>query len=141
MKQKPKSPHKKVVSPWQISGIEVRTTKSKGRGVFALKDFALGDVVEISPIIDLGRQDGEIVQCTRLGDYTFSSASYEENTVVALGYASLYNHSRNNNCDFLVGETSIVIKAVEAVKAGDELTFDYGWEDEDYERNGIDPES
>ena len=33
--------------------IEVKRTKNKGRGIFALRDFEIGEIIEKAPIINI----------------------------------------------------------------------------------------
>lgn len=61
----------------------------EARGVFALKDFRRGDVVERCPVVR--QSEGDIGG--NLTDYVFGLGDGEVG--VAMGYGSMYNHSAN----------------------------------------------
>ena len=112
-------------------GLVVRPGRH-GRGVFATRRFAKGDVVEECPTVEL--PDAEIRG--RLRDYVFSSVN-DDDIVLPLGYGMLYNHSSEPNLEYIQEEpTTITFLALRAVRPGDELTIDYGeewWEARDEE--------
>ncbi len=104
--------------------IAVRTIPGKGRGVVATDWIAPGETVECSPILICPA--GAIPETGHpLSDYVFG---YGEDLAVGLGYASLYNHSRNPNCRWEFDDVLPVIRiiALREIVAGDELTIDYG---------------
>ena len=77
-------------------GAAVRVGKSRhGRGVFATRDIAEGETVEICPTLEV---EDTAVSGT-LSDYVFSSADDEHIVILLLGYGMLYNHSADANCD------------------------------------------
>lgn len=120
--------------------IEVRPAGGKGRGVFASQDIKRGEIVEIAPTIYVPDEQYGYLTAAILANYVFS-AHDEEGSVVALGYASLYNHSSNANADWNMNKDSIVIRALSDIKAGSEITLDYGWDDEDLKERGITDEA
>ncbi|HOI13851.1 MAG TPA: SET domain-containing protein [Methanoculleus sp.] len=106
--------------------VYVGSSNSRGRGVFARRDLAAGEVIEVCPVIVLGGADEqELLDKTRLFDYYFE---WGDLAAVALGYGSLYNHSCHANadhvCDVLRGE--IRISAHRAIRQGEEITINYG---------------
>lgn len=113
--------------------IEVRSAGTKGRGVFATHSIAKDEVIEISPVIALTADDSVIIQQTSLHAYTFANQSdhTEMQSCLALGFASLYNHSDKPNADFTVNSKIVIIKAKSAIKKGTEITINYGWEDDE----------
>jgi SET domain-containing protein len=110
--------------------IEVRSAGAKGRGVFATHAIAKDEVIEISPVIALTADDSVIIQQTSLHAYTFANQGdpTEMQSCLALGLASLYNHSDKPNADFTVNSKIVVIRAKSPIKKGTEITIDYGWE-------------
>lgn len=115
---------KTVLKP--LKGIEVRTgIPGKGRGVFATQSFGVDELIELSPVILLNADDATMVQMTNLSNYTF--AVDDNQSAIALGYASLYNHSKNPNAEFAVAGNAIVIKSLRKIKKDQEITLDYGW--------------
>jgi uncharacterized protein len=103
-----------------------------GRGVFATRHFAEGDVVETCPTVQV--PDGEVTGGLR--DYVFSSVKRGD-VVLALGYGMLYNHSADPNVEYEQEDPAeITFLALRSVRPGDELTIDYGqdwWDTRDIE--------
>ena len=104
-------------------GLEVRSGP-RGRGVFATRGFAQGDLVETCPTVEV--PDEEVTG--RLGDYVYSSIKAGD-VLVVLGYGMLYNHSAEANLEYLQDEpTTMRFVALRDVEPGEELTIDYGHE-------------
>jgi hypothetical protein len=104
-----------------------------GRGVFATRRFARGDLVETCPTVEV--PDGDVSGLLR--DYVFTSVK-EGGVVLALGYGMLYNHSADPNLEYEQEDpSSITFFALHAVRPGDELTIDYG--EEWWETRGVEP--
>ena len=95
-----------------------------GRGVFATRRFAKGDPVEVCPTLRL--PDSEVTGS--LGDYVFKSIEDDE-VLLLLGFGMLYNHSAEPNLEYFQDDPdTITFVAARAVRAGEELTIDYGEE-------------
>ena len=110
--------------------LEVRAAGTKGRGVFAAKAFKKGEVIEVAPALRVPKGEEAIFLATFLANYLF--ATQEDGSVIGLGYTSLYNHSNKPSADFFVNDTIVAIKATRNIKAGEEITLDYGWGDKHY---------
>ena len=100
----------------------------KGRGIFARKNMKRGEVIEISPYIELPPAD--YIRCR---DSVINEYRYEvkgRKCALGLGYTSLYNHSEESNADFTVNSKrrTITIKAVKSIKRNEEITINYGYE-------------
>ena len=105
-----------------------------GRGVFATRRFAKGEVIETCPTVEV--PDAEVTG--RLNDYVFSSVT-DGDVVLVLGHGMLYNHSPNPNVEYVQDEPStIMFRALRKVQPGDELTIDYG--EEWWATRGIEPD-
>jgi hypothetical protein len=102
----------------------------RGRGVFALRPFAEGEVVEICVTVVL--DDEDVAGVTR--DYVFS-ARQPGKLLLVLGYGMLYNHSAQPNLFHRsAGRLQIEFVALRDIAVGEELTHDYGaayWQDRD----------
>ena len=89
-------------------GVEIKEGPY-GRGVFAARDFAKGESVESCPTLELP----EDTVTGRLGDYVFGSGEDEHEA----------------NCEYIQdGPRVITFVTLRDVKAGEELTIDYGEE-------------
>jgi uncharacterized protein len=105
-----------------------------GRGVFATRRFAEGELVERCHTIEL--PDSEVTG--RLGDYVYTSVK-DGDVLIVLGCGMLYNHSSDPNVEYVQDEPStITFLALRAVKPGEELTIDYG--EEWWETRGLEPD-
>jgi len=115
-----------------IQTIIVKTTNKKGRGVFALKNFKKGDIVERCPIIYLSLKERQHCEKTILANYMYPWRSTKSGSVV-LGYGSIYNHSFDSNAtwkqDFKTEE--MVYRAVKPIKIGEEITVNYNGASDD----------
>jgi len=138
-KQKPKS--KKIGSEVTFTllpstNIAVKPSEGRGRGVFAVKDIKAGDVIEAAPTIDIPSKEIAFVNASRLAHYMFEGVFSGEG-VIALGYASLYNHDKKSNASWEMNDGLIVISADKNIKAGQEIFLDYGWGKEMLKKLGI----
>lgn len=114
------------------SSVKVKHSKDKGNGVFAINDIKSGEIIERSPVIHIPPEDGNMIAFTDLASYVYSDGA--EGEVLALGYASLYNHSHNPNADYVVSKKAIVVFATSDIKAGEEVFIDYGWDEYPWEK-------
>jgi uncharacterized protein len=75
----------------------------------------------------------------KLGDYVFRFRSVRDGDVVLpLAYGVLYNHSADPNVEYVQDEPSVItFVARRRVRAGEELTIDYG--DEWWATRGLAP--
>lgn len=121
----------------QIPGLFVMHTESKGRGVFTALPILKGDLVESAPVIILSEEDRVALHNTGLHDYYFLWGQAQKACAIALGYGSLYNHSRKSNLEFTLvyGEDCIEFHASRDIEAGEELLINYA--SGDHEEFGI----
>ena len=112
--------------------VEVKKTGKKGRGVFAIKDFNPGEIVENCPVINITPKERKIVEKTIFDYYIYPWRSTRSGSLV-LGYGSLYNHSFNPNADWKQNfkTQSMVYRAVRPIKKGEEITVNYNGEPDD----------
>lgn len=112
----------------QTDAIEVKRVKGKGRGVFARRPIAAGEVIERVPVVVIPY--GENEENSGLAPYFFT---WGEGTVaMALGYGSLYNHSYRPNARYDdVGSQTKVFTALRDIRAGEEITVNYNGDPDD----------
>ncbi len=111
----------------------IKETETKGRGVFAGKDFAEGDIVEICPVIILPSGDVAALKDTELYNYDFIWDFEKESGCIVLGYGSLYNHSITPNAlydrDFSLKEMKFF--CIKPIKCGEEIFVNYNGDPND----------
>ena len=100
----------------------------KGRGVFTSKILKKGDVIEICPVIELSYKEHQDMVGNVLENYAFVWNTKKRNIAILLGFGSLYNHSNKPNADYTkrIKDGVMVFKALKTIKAGQEITIDYG---------------
>ena len=111
--------------------VEVKRTRSKGRGVFARCHIDEGQVIERVPVLVLPMQEvGTGHGRTALEDYCFM---WGRNTyAVALGYGSMYNHSFDPNARYDdVGQLTKEFVALRDIQPGEEITVNYNGDPDD----------
>ncbi len=112
--------------------VEVKKTSNKGRGVFALRDFTKGDIVEKCPTLNLDTKERKHCEKTMLSHYMYPWRSTRTGSIV-LGYGSVYNHSFDPNTDWKQNfkEGLMVYRALRSIKKGEEITINYNGEPDD----------
>jgi uncharacterized protein len=107
--------------------IEIREIAGMGRGIYTTDPIEMGTVVEIAPVLILPDTDKALVDQTSLFDYYFLWGDDQLQYAIALGYASLYNHSYSPNCVYEAQYEDKVlhILALRDIAAGEQLTFNY----------------
>jgi len=99
----------------------------KGRGVFAGRAFARGELVEVAPVIVF---TSECMLPRSLANvlYNWEEHTREPKTrAIALGYGSLYNHSNPASLCYRVDSRARVIRytAIRDIAGDEELTINY----------------
>ncbi len=100
----------------------------KGRGAFAKRDFAEGEIVEQCPVIILLRPFEQLPP--RLKTMVFNWGYLAKTTpshALALGFGSLYNHDNPANLRYegAPDDEAIHYIAVRAINKDEELTINY----------------
>lgn len=123
-----------------VFGLEIRSTASAGRGIFASKPILRDTVIEISPVLLFGAAEYQAHgQHTLLDSYTFVWEKRLEGSTMALalGLGSLFNHTAHANVSYELDRTAQCIRyrTVRDVVPGEELCISYGagrmwWEPE-----------
>jgi SET domain-containing protein len=105
----------------------IMETAHRGRGVFTTESIPTGTTIEIAPVIVLNQTERALVDTTLLHDYIFEWGINEQEAAVALGYASIYNHSVDANCkyDMDFDHKTIQIQTIRAIAVDEELCINY----------------
>jgi uncharacterized protein len=110
------------------SNFEIKNTSKKGRGLFSLKYYKKGDIIEVCPT--LVTHDSNFKNIIR--DYIFDpniKRGFYKDKVFPLGYANLINHCDiNKNCTWKISEDNKLLTyyATKPIKAGEEFLTSYG---------------
>ena len=118
---------------YQPDAIEIKESTLHRLGVFALKAFKTGAVIETAPVILLQKTDKEFLQTTTLFHYYFLVTNEQVPVVLGLGYSSLYNHAYKANAVYHISlkDASLKITACKPIQAGDEITLNYNGNPDD----------
>lgn len=112
--------------------VKIVKLKGKGRGVIATKKIKSGEIIEICPLLILPDLDAEHI--TTKSDYLkFYALELVriKKQVLHLGYGMIYNHSSNPNSEieYQSGEDFILVRALVSIEPGEEITYDYDFDD------------
>lgn len=114
--------------------IKIANIKGKGRGVVAIEDIAEGEIIEYCPIVFISEKEASFFEKenTILKFYWLFQPETKKSCIM-LGYGSLYNHSKNPNAevdyDTKKSENFLFLRALKNIKAGEEIVFDYQFDD------------
>ena len=129
--------------------IKQSNIEGAGRGVFTNEIIEPNQIVEICPVINIMKND---IKNTPLNDYAFGNLNYKYNdndnendnksqleseseskseqkdTVIVLGYGSIYNHSDNPNCSHEIDndDRKMIICSKRRIEKDEELFINYG---------------
>lgn len=112
-------------------GVAVRHTGTpKGRGVFAGRDYGLGEMVETSPVAEIRCPWDELPGSVKrvVYDWGYLLGDVDEHLrCIALGAGSLFNHSKTPNLAYAADgdRQALVFTATREIKLGEEFTIDY----------------
>ena len=98
-----------------------------GRGVFALKNIKIGDIIEECPIIKMKLQEMTVRKHMLLNYYAFMIDEQHEYTGIALGYGSLYNHADKCNASYYYDKEKelMIFEAIQPITKNQEITINY----------------
>lgn len=124
--KKPKSHDKKPedLTIYENYPIKVMKSPISGLGVFATRDIKKGETIEECPCLNvMGNFDGQ------LPDYVFTSVKNPNISIVALGYASIYNHKDQPTAEWtVIDDYKMIITALDDIPKGNEIFTSYGEE-------------
>jgi SET domain-containing protein len=111
----------------EVMMIRVGSSKGKGRGVFARRQIAEGELIEQAPVLVIPSRQWRYAEQTVLYDYCFSWGADHEHAALALGFGSLYNHSYQPNAAYIkrLSEQLIDFIALRTIAQGEEITINY----------------
>lgn len=106
--------------------LEVKPTRKCGRGLFATRKIKKGEIVEISPVIELEAADSKY---TWLNCYVFGWTN-DRTHVLALGLGSLFNHSCRPNVTYnpVFSNQTLIFVASRDILKGHQCFINYGYD-------------
>jgi len=111
----------------QIDGLYLIHDQRRGRGVACIHPIPQGSIIESCPVIMLSAADTQVIHDTKLHDFYFLWDIDLKTSAIALGYGSLYNHSKTPNADYQLNDETQEIQffAISDIKAGDQILINY----------------
>lgn len=127
------------------------TGTMRGRGVFASREFAKGEQIEICPVVVLRIPSAQLPEALKhyVFDWGYLAEGTESRSVsaLALGFGSMYNHDNPANMLYEADAAKelLVLTAARDVAKDEELTVNYNargggpeWHDDNwFERHGV----
>ncbi|MFC4559503.1 SET domain-containing protein [Virgibacillus kekensis] len=116
-----------------MSDIYIKNTGKYGRGVFALRQFKKGELIESTPVIILPGFERRHIKKTKISEYFFNWEKNNESFAIALGYGSLYNHSYKPNAKFVnnLAKKTIDFYALTHIEEEEEIMVNYNGDPND----------
>jgi SET domain-containing protein len=110
-----------------LRDLTVRSSPGRGRGVFADRDFAEGELIERCPTLVFAGTSRPAVAQTSLDGYYFNWIPKTREVALCLGYGSLYNHSWTPNARWVhrIADNLTDIYARRPIAAGEEIYLNY----------------
>ncbi|MDO8505901.1 MAG: SET domain-containing protein-lysine N-methyltransferase [bacterium] len=117
--------------------IKITKIKNKGRGVVATEKILKDEVIEYFPLLILREKDSVFIGNKKRSDtlyhYYLLQPEFKRDTIL-LGYGSLYNHSSDPNCEIDYPNNPKMehafFRAIKDIEAGEEITFNYNFDDD-----------
>jgi len=99
--------------------------------------FARADILPNTRVIEyFGEKitkEESLARCERNNEYIFAlNEEWDLDGNVSWNPARFLNHSCEPNCEALLAEGRIWLVAIRGIQAGEELTFNYGYDLQDY---------
>lgn len=112
--------------------VEWKRSGGKGRGVFALKNFKKGEIIEVCPVVPLTAKESFLLKGTILEYYIYPWRGKKDGSVV-MGYGMLYNHAPEPNTRYHLryNGRKIIYKAIKPIKKGEEILVNYNGDPKD----------
>lgn len=108
--------------------LSVRPSPLGGRGVFAERPYAPGELIERAPVLVLPAEQKPHIAHTDLDNYYFEwNETGQGDIAIGLGHASIYNHSYQPNARYAKHREGLFLeyRALCAIAPGDEITVNY----------------
>ena len=115
--------------------VEFRSSPIHGFGGFARKEISAGTLV-LEYVGEIITKEESLRRCMEGNQFIFAlDDECDLDGSVDWNPARLLNHSCAPNCDAVLRDGRVWIVSAHRIEAGDELTFDYGYDLDDYEEH------
>jgi uncharacterized protein len=116
-----------ILPPQKIKVVDI---EGKIRGVIATQDIKSGEIIEVCPIVFISKKEADFFEKENSAlKYYYLQQTATNKYCIMFGYGSLYNHSFSPNADIdyneEIPENFLFFKAIKDIKAGEEIVFDY----------------
>lgn len=100
-----------------------------GRGVFAAGNIKKGELIETCPVIKISEEDPSNTPDGILITYFYYLGKKKQGQFLALGFGSIYNHTRNPNAQYKINQKEEIIDftALCDIKKDSEITVNYNY--------------
>jgi SET domain-containing protein len=107
------------------SGLVVRSTETRGYGVFTTKFIQSGSIIEECVVSEEIIRDNEVFKSIRFFGRKYNGIVI---SIIPHGFGCVYNHSENPNIMWahVVNIRVIIFTATRDIKENEELRHDYG---------------
>lgn len=126
-----------ISPPKKIKIIEI---KNRNRGAVATEKIFKNEIIEYCPLIIIGKKDSQFIKSKSKSDilyYYYLQQHDLKRDSIMLGYASLYNHSSDPNCEIDYDDDPkikhVIFRAIKEIEAGEEITWDYNFDNDKVE--------
>lgn len=130
LQEKPSEDPISIMNP-----LEIRHAGAKGRGVFALRAFKKGELIERCPVLVVPIAEKDLIDKSSLYYYYYAWEPDDDGMAFMLGYGSIYNHSFKPNAIFERNMASGYMDyiAIKDIAPDQEITVNYNGEPDDQE--------
>lgn len=114
--------------------LSVQPSPLGGRGVFAERHYAPGELIERAPVLVLPAEQKAHIAATVLGNYYFEwNETGQGDIAIGLGHASIYNHSYSPTARYAKNREGLFLeyRALQPIAPGDEITVNYNGDPRD----------
>jgi SET domain-containing protein len=106
-------------------------SKKKGRGVFATKNIARGETIDVAHIILVSNHDWKLIENTVLSNYSFEwddpKCLGRNESAISLSISQFINHSYEPNVKYIYDYENRCIRYITLrdISKGEEITTNY----------------
>jgi uncharacterized protein len=123
----------KKLSPSDMIYLKDSNIENAGRGIFAARDIKENELIEKCPIIEIPEDNPSNLNEGLLITYFYYFGKKMKRQAIALGFGSIYNHTRQPNALYKIKqkEGTIEFIALKNIKKDDEITVNYNYSNPD----------